>query len=300
MWEKASLPLRAAPVLYDCAMPAATVTAAVSADWARFRPAALGGVTVMNAHFRAHSFERHSHETWSIGVTRSGVQTFNCGGALHASLPGDVMLFNPDQPHDGQRGSDEGFGYAMLYVDGAVVDSCRDRDAGLSAVSHFARPVVRDAAMGRAVARAIEASSESGESLRAEELTRALLQDLLLRYGDSRIGGRALAGAPRLDRVRDLLRARFDEDLTVEALAREAGLSRAHLSRAFARQFGVPPHIFLNTVRVEQAQRLLLAGQSPVEVALACGFADQSHLNRRFKGKVGLAPGAWLRQMRAG
>lgn len=270
-------------------------------DWARFRPGALAGVTQMNAHFTDHAFERHSHETYSIGVTASGVQTFHCGGTLHASLRGDVILFNPDEPHDGQRGTQEGFGYSMLYVSQQVVDECRDKEAGLDMAAYFSRPVVRDAAMGRALARAISAAGQAQESLRAEELTRSVLVRLLQRYGERRSSGDETrsAGMARMVCVRDYLRSHFDQDITVDALAREAGLSRVHLTRAFAQQFGVPPHIYLNAVRLERAQAGMLAGQSLAEVAAGCGFADQSHFSRRFKGSVGVAPGAWLRQMRS-
>lgn len=269
-------------------------------DWAQFRPGALAGVTQMNAHFTEHTFERHSHETYSIGVTASGVQTFHCGGALHASLRGDVILFNPDEPHDGQRGTQEGFGYSMLYVSQEVVNECRDKEAGLDMAAYFSQPVVRDAAMGRALARAIGAAGQAQESLRAEELTRDVLVRLLQRYGERRSSGDETrsAGMARMARIRDYLRGHFDQDITVDALAREVGLSRVHLTRAFAQQFGVPPHIYLNAVRIERAQAGMLAGQSLAEVAAACGFADQSHFSRRFKGSVGLSPGAWLRQMR--
>ncbi len=275
--------------------------APTSKDWAQFRPGALAGVTQMNAHFTEHTFERHSHETYSIGVTASGVQTFHCGGALHASLRGDVILFNPDEPHDGQRGTQDGFGYSMLYVSQEVVNECRDKEAGFDMAAYFIQPVVRDAAMGRALARAIGAAGQAQESLRAEELTRDVLVRLLQRYGERRASGDATksAGMARMARIRDYLRSHFDQDITVDALAREVGLSRVHLTRAFAQQFGVPPHIYLNAVRIERAQASMLAGQSLAEVAAACGFADQSHFSRRFKGSVGLTPGAWLRQMRS-
>lgn len=269
-------------------------------DWARFRPGALAGVIQMNAHFTDHTFERHSHETYSMGVTASGVQTFHCGGTLHASLRGNVILFNPDEPHDGQRGTQEGFGYSMLYVSQQVVDECRDKEAGLDMAAYFRQPVVRDVPMGCALARAISAAGQAQESLRAEELTRNVLVRLLQRYGERRAGeeGSKSVGMTRLARIRDYLRGHFGEDITVDVLAREAGLSRVHLTRAFARQFGVPPHIYLNAVRIERAQSAMLAGQGLAEVAAACGFADQSHFSRRFKGSVGLSPGAWLRQMK--
>jgi hypothetical protein len=147
--KEGSLLVRARRVLYDCFMHDAQPH---RPRLGAFRPGALAGVTQMNAHFTEHSFERHSHETYSIGVTASGVQTFHCGGTLHASLRGDVILFNPDEPHDGQRGTQEGFGYSMLYVAPQVVDECRDKEAGLDMAAYFRQPVVRDAAMGRALA----------------------------------------------------------------------------------------------------------------------------------------------------
>jgi AraC-like DNA-binding protein len=268
-------------------------------DWARFQPGALEGVTLMNAHFTEHAFERHSHETYSIGVTLSGVQTFHCGGALHASLRGDVILFNPDEAHDGQRGTQEGFGYAMLYIDAHVMQECRDRGAGIDAALHFSTPVARDRAMGAALLRAIRSVGQPQESLRAQELTRGVLTRLLQRHGERPVRDASRqAGATRMARVRDFICDNYGQDLTVDALAREAGLSRVHLTRAFAQQFGVPPHLYLNAVRIHRAQEAMRRGLALAEVAADCGFADQSHFSRRFKGSVGLSPGAWLRQMR--
>lgn len=261
----------------------------------------MEGITLMDAHFLDHAFERHSHETYSIGLTHSGVQTFHSGGELHASLPGDLILFNPDQAHDGQRGGPEGFGYSILYVPADVVALCADGTAGLELPRYFSRPVVRDAAAARRLAGAIAALGQPRESLRAEELTRDVLAAILARHGER--GARRLdpapAGASRMARVREYLHAHYDEDVTVQQLADIAGLSRAHLTAAFARHFGVPPHVYLNDVRVRQAQAAMLAGQPLAEVAVACGFSDQSHMSRRFKGAVGTSPADWLRQMRA-
>ncbi|MDB5873741.1 MAG: transcriptional regulator, AraC family-like protein [Ramlibacter sp.] len=269
-------------------------------DWARFQPGAMDGVTLMKAHFQQHAFDRHSHETYSIGLTHAGVQAFNCGGSLHASLPGNLILFNPDQAHDGQRGAPEGFGYSMLYVPEAVVAGCADRDAGIVLPRHFRRPLVRDGVVARQFALAVAALNQPGESLRAEELTRHVLAAILLRHGEpgARMEPRA-AGGDRMARVRDHLQAHYADDVDVQTLAAIAGLSRAHMTRAFARQFGVPPHIYLNSVRVRKAQEAMMAGDSLADVAVDCGFADQSHFSRRFKGALGLTPARWLRQMRS-
>jgi AraC-like DNA-binding protein len=281
-------------------MPSEKPATGQTRDWARFQPGAVPGMTVMQAHFTDHAFERHSHETYSIGYTLSGVQTFHCGGSLHASRRGDIILFNPDEPHDGQRGTQEGFGYAMLYVPQDVVDDCRDAGAGAPPGRYFNRVVVHDPAMAGVIARTVSATGQAKESLRAQELTRDMLVRLLGKYGESATrSGAASAGVRRMERLRDYLCAHYAEDVTVDMLAREAGLSRVHLTRAFTASFGVPPHIYLNAVRLRHAKEALLRGGQLSDVAAACGFADQSHFSRRFKGSVGLSPGAWLRQMTA-
>ena len=67
----------------------------------------------------------------------------------------------------------------------------------------------------------------------------------------------------------------------------------AHLVRAFSGAFGIAPHQYLMSRRVDRARRLLLDGRTPGEVAAETGFYDQSHLTRHFKRLVGVAPGRY-------
>ena len=73
-----------------------------------------------------------------------------------------------------------------------------------------------------------------------------------------------------------------------------AGLSPFHLARLFAGAYGLPPHKYLEGLRVDRARALLAAGRPLAEVALAAGFASQSHLNRSFKRILGITPRAYL------
>jgi AraC-like DNA-binding protein len=270
-------------------------------DWASFQPVKADGLTLMHAHFTRHAFERHSHDTYSIGATRSGIQTFTCRSTRYASVPGDVILFNPDEPHDGRRGSDDGFGYSMLYVSPDLLDRWRGGADGLSRARYFRSSLAHDAGLAHALIQAAAALDQAQESLRAEELTSQLIVTLLERYGERSGQASALpdAGARRLERIRDVIEARYAEDLDVETLAREAGLSRTHLTRAFFRHFGMPPHVYLNGVRLRHARHALLDGLSLAAAAIEAGYADQSHFTRRFRGSFGITPGRWLEQMRA-
>ena len=179
--------------------------------------------------------------------------------------------------------------------------NCVHEGAGLSGPPYFARPHVRDrplaAAFGQLTGTLLAQSSEGlpAETLRTETLLLSLLSTLLARHGE-----RPQAAMPprhvdlaRLARVKDYIRANFRLDLTVAELAAVAGLSRAHLTRAFAAAFHTPPHVYLNAVRIGHAQTLIRLGMPLAAVAADCGFADQSHFARRFKGCVGTSPAAW-------
>jgi len=86
-------------------------------------------------------------------------------------------------------------------------------------------------------------------------------------------------------------------DPSLAELAALAGLSQSQLLRAFKATLGMPPHRWLLAQRVRRAKALMLGtGMSIGEVALECGFADQSHMTRVFSRIYGVTPGAWRRQ----
>ena len=74
----------------------------VASDWSRYWRSADQPLEAMHAHFQRHAYHRHSHETYSFGVTEDGVQSFSSRGSAHASAAGMIMAFNPDDSHDGQ------------------------------------------------------------------------------------------------------------------------------------------------------------------------------------------------------
>jgi AraC-like DNA-binding protein len=122
---------------------------------------------------------------------------------------------------------------------------------------------------------------------------------MLARHGERPHLGAVPSRTGTLAQVKDYIRTYYACDITVSDLALVAGLSRAHLTRAFTAAYHMPPHVYLNAVRIARAQALIRRGTPLAAVALECGFADQSHLTRRFKGSVGVTPSAWHRMQRA-
>ena len=124
-------------------------------DWARYWRSPDGQVEAMHARFCGHVYHRHSHDTYSLGVTESGAQAFTCRGAGHVSTAGLVMAFNPDDPARRARRHRErlhlpddpsGSGPA----DRPAHRPHRDRAAGMPL---FAEPVLTDPALATALRR---------------------------------------------------------------------------------------------------------------------------------------------------
>ncbi len=96
--------------------------------------------------------------------------------------------------------------------------------------------------------------------------------------------------------MKEVLSENLDGEVSVAALARECGLSLSYFTRAFRTSTGVPPHRWLMHRRIDKAKDLLRnPNQSLSDIALTCGFADQSHFTAAFTRIVGASPGAWRR-----
>jgi AraC-like DNA-binding protein len=90
--------------------------------------------------------------------------------------------------------------------------------------------------------------------------------------------------------------ANLESKFSVADLAAAVRCSKSHFSRTFKRSLGLPPMAYVTTRRVARAKLMMSSTREQlVEIALACGFVDQSHLTRSFRRMVGVAPGLWRR-----
>ena len=101
----------------------------------------------------------------------------------------------------------------------------------------------------------------------------------------------------RVARAREYLRAHTTEFVSLDTLARVAALSKFHLVRTFHRAAGITPRAYQMQLRVARAARLIAEDTPLSYAAFDAGFADQSHLTRRFKAIFGVAPGRFAREL---
>jgi AraC family transcriptional regulator len=197
-----------------------------------------------------------------------------------------------------------------------MVDSWFGEEEGESLVITLPRPLLQRAAdeMGRAradlaprclvrdpriehIAWALDAEREAGGPnglLYAEALGLALAFHLLGGYASAAGGSfpesRTLSSNERR-RVLGHIEAHIDQNLSLTHLAAVAGMSTSHFKTLFRRSMGVPVHEYVVQRRVERAKGLLQQGKLPAgEIALASGFAHQSHMARCMRRVLGVTP----------
>ncbi|VVO64679.1 HTH-type transcriptional activator RhaS [Pseudomonas fluorescens] len=268
-------------------------------NWIDLAQDADTGIETLRAHFEGHAYDPHWHDSYLVGVTEQGVQQFNCRRARHQSTPGKVFLLEPGDIHDGEAPTEDGFTYRMLYLDpqwltrelSAVFDNAPD-NSQLS----FANTLTTDVRLAHATSLAFQALHQGGLKIVRQAALDGLLERLTChvhwraRYGDD----------PRLPSVakkaREYLHANVHYDIGLDQLAAATGVDRFRLTRAFKAAYGLAPHAYLVQLRLAKARRLLARGEQPATVAMALGFADQSHLGRWFMRAYGLSPALYRKR----
>jgi AraC family transcriptional regulator len=149
--------------------------------------------------------------------------------------------------------------------------------------------------------RRLEAQAIAGQPLGilyTEALSLTLLTYLRGRYAGFRVSppdAGALSAWQR-DRLIEYVEANLSTNIGLPDLAALSGYSPDHFSRLFKRCFGQPPYQYVLARRVERAKAMLKDQSRPIaNIAAACGFATQAHLNSAFKQRTGVTPGVYRR-----
>ena len=220
-------------------------------------------------------------------------QQFEAGSVAICDLRGNLAADLRDPFH-----------HVDLYLPLAHLDGIAD-DAGLNRVAGLRHhpgtaikdPVVRDLLLS--MRPALAARPEETAALFVDHLALALATHVAHVYGGmrhSRPVHRGGLAAWQERRAKELLSANLNGGIGLSDLARACDLSIRHFTRAFRQSTGVAPHAWLVHRRLEKARGLLaISSMAVADIAVDCGFADQSHLTRIFQRAVGMSPGAWRR-----
>lgn len=258
----------------------------------------LDNLRFMRAHFVEHAFVPHSHDYYVIGIVEAGQQTFDHGTQHKVTVPGRVILINPGEVHTGQAASAEGFAYRAFYPTTDLIQQIMRAFRGAASKRlNLVGGVVKDPQLFRWIQHLHRLSEQDSSLLEVETLLTELLVKLAHRHASYVHQVSTYQSTHALvQQARDYLETCYAEKVSLAQLSEQVNISTFHFARMFRQHTGMPPHKYLENVRIHHAERLLLSGMPIAEVAYATGFSSQSHLNRTFKRFIGTTPGAFIKQ----
>ena len=243
-------------------------------------------------------YDRHWHTTFGVGLMERGAHRSMSGRGMVDARAGDVIAMNPGEVHDGRPLGGSSRRWRMIYIDPVVMSSMAGRAEEPAVEVRLTRPVIQDTSLRpawRELWRRLELWSGTSRSSPEAAL---LCEEALVRTCGVLLSGHSTA-RPTEEARADVsrVRERLADDLvgtpSLSELAAIVGLSRYQLLRRFEKVYGMAPFQWQRQVRTERARALIERGRGLAEVALDCGFADQSHMTRAFARHFGFTPGAW-------
>ncbi|OFA04324.1 AraC family transcriptional regulator [Duganella sp. HH101] len=258
-----------------------------AADWLR-RGHQAEGVDLVEAFFQGAAYGPHRHDSYAIGLTMAGVQSFRYRSSMRHSLSGQALVLHPDEVHDGQAGTDAGFHYRIAYL----APSLLQQVLGGAPLPFVDGGVSADGRLVRAARGLLSNFDAPAGSLERDDALVDIATALRQVAGQPDLPGGDFLAAQR---AREYIHDALLSPLTLEQLAQAGGRDRWSLSRDFRSYFGTSPHRYVTLRRLELARQLMLNGMPLADSAVHAGFADQPHLTRHFVAAYGISPGRWLR-----
>jgi len=212
-------------------------------------------------HGAGQETPRHGHDRACMHVVLRGLYVEHSPTGTVVACPGDVIFKQPEALHWNHFGSTGAESLRFQLPEGGDLDAFQ---------------------LGLTSSASLEWALRLGRTLRAR---RSL--------------SRASADPSPQARLLARLRRDFRRRLSIGELAGEFGLHRSHLTRQFARDFGCSPQAFVALCRAAWvAEEVATDGMRLAEIAIAAGFADESHCIRTFKRAFGTTPRRWSRTAR--
>lgn len=238
------------------------------------------GITALSASFADFKYKKHSHKEYALGVTLRGIQQYNLDGSFQSSYKNGVMLFNPEQPHDGMSHDKAGIDYVMLYIEPTLfLEILEKKD-----IVRFSSPIVYNYRLEQRIL------SLSNAILRGKD--EALCNELLLSLADSFTQINLCTSYKKdntlIRKAKDMICCNLENVLRLDDICKELDMSKFQFIRLFKANTGISPYQYFLNCKVELAKQLIEKNKDIYLAVAECGFVDLTHLNKHFKSIYGI------------
>ena len=253
----------------------------------------FGGLELFRASEARFAYARHSHAAYAIGVIEAGVGGNVYRGSTYLAPPQSVVVMMPEEVHTGYSAEGLPLTYRMLYLSPELVQEIAF-DEDIRGIPYFREPVIEDSVLAERIRHLHCILEKSEDALERESCLFETILALFDYYAAESVPARIVSREQHIvSQMKEYLHAHLDSNITLAQLAQLTHRNPSYLIRLFRKVTGLPPCTYLTQIRVERAKQLLSQGYPTADVAQAVGFADQSHLTRRFKAIVGITPGRY-------
>ncbi|MFB7642702.1 helix-turn-helix domain-containing protein [Peribacillus butanolivorans] len=237
------------------------------------------GITALSASMTDFTYKKHSHKEYAIGVTLRGIQHYNLDGSLQLSYQNGVMLFNPEQAHDGRAHDETGLDYVMLYIEPQLLLEVIEKKD----IVRFSNPIVYDNRLEQRILNLSNAILSGKDE--------ALCSELLLSLTDSLIQTNLSTDYKKdnvlIRKAKDMFHNNLENVLKLDEICKELNLSKFKFIRSFKAHTGVSPYQYFLNCKIERAKQLIEKKRDIYSAVAECGFVDLTHLNKHFKSIYG-------------
>lgn len=261
----------------------------------------LEAMELLHARYITHTFDRHVHDGYALGVIEYGTEAFYYRGNRQVIAPaGSIVAVNPGEIHTGYALEAVGWQYRMFYPSITLMQRIAEELTETKwDTPCFADPVIGDKELASMLHSLHQILQFSTSLMERQTYIREVFGTMLIRYAGNAISPSQIGYERHVVKVvRDYLEAHLQENTSLDDLANLVGFSPYYLLRLFRKQTGMPPHTYRSYLRLNKAKASLAQGADIADIAQQLGYTDQSHFTRRFKGAVGVSPGEYVRQLR--
>ncbi|MDE6015514.1 MAG: AraC family transcriptional regulator [Acetatifactor sp.] len=237
-------------------------------------------------------FPNHFHEYYVIGFVEDGARELSCRNREYAIEKGSIVLFNPGDNHACVQSDGGTFDYRGLNISKETMLELAEEVTGKRELPGFSKNVIYDEEAVCYLRPLHEMVMKGAGDFGKEENLLFLISLLIQKYGQP-FESCIPECRQEIERACEYMEQHFAERIYLNQICRYVGLSKSTLLRAFTKSKGVTPYRYLETIRVNEAKKLLSEGIMPVETAIRTGFSDQSHFTNYFNQFIGLAPGIY-------
>lgn len=234
-------------------------------------------------------FKPHIHKTFTVGAIDQGEVIYLIAGKEVRLQPGSLALINPETLHSCNPVKFCKRSYCVLHLD---VKWCLQLQQSLWQVKNFT-PVttilLEEASVYQKFISTMKALMEIGELLEKEEMLVELTEKIFIQACNPLLPVKSEPSL-KIEQLKLHLSTDLDADISMRELSSELQANPYTLLRQFKAATGVTPHAYRLNCRIELARKLLQQGSDLSQVALECGFFDQSHFHRHFKSITTVTP----------